>query len=108
MAVVIMAKAIWNTTLMIDGYVAASALASIVPAPVSTAKASGVSAASSSMSWTLPISPIWSNPPKNGIDPSPPYANDHPQTTHATATTPITATDMIIVFTTFLRRDKPP
>ena len=91
-AAVIMANAAWNATSTNTGY------ASWLSAP----------SASPTISPTRPASPSWSNPPKNGREPSPPYANDHPAITHVTPTMPSTANDMIIVLTTFLRRDKPP
>ena len=92
MAQVIIAKAIWNPMSMMAGYVSPS----------------GTLPACAIISPVAARHPSWSKPPKNGIDPSPPYANDHPQITHITPTTPMTAMTIIIVFTTFLRRESPP
>ena len=90
-AQVMAAHANWKTTSTIPGYVEPDAASE-----------------PSAIAWVMPPSPIWSNPPKNDSEPSPPYANDHPQAIHVSATMPITITGMIIVLITFLRRERPP
>ena len=58
---------------MMAGYPAAnSGSAASAPCPDRIAKASGVPSASATMSFTTLKHPIWSKPPKNGSDPSPP------------------------------------